>query len=474
MPPPPGTIKHLVVLMLENRSFDHMLGPMEADDWRIEGLALPKSNAGSDGQVYWTTTGANYAGELTVDPGHDFTNVVMQMYRSDHITPGDPPMSGFAIDYASRAGSDPANVMKCFNAGSLGILGTLARQYAVCDHWFSSVPGPTLPNRAFALGATSLGRLDMVPEYFADFVTVYQRLAEAIPGQAVSSRIYYEDWTIAMTVKYLLENQGEFFGFVKDFQNDCDNGTLPSYSFIEPRYHTFDSPAGTVPPNDQHPDNNVRLGEALIYQIYSALRGSAAWTSSVFVIVYDEHGGLFDHVPPPAVISPDDLMNNAFGFGFDRLGVRVPAVVVSPYVDAGHIDSTPYDHTSLIATARKLFLGPALGDGWTNTWLTKRDRDASCFDSCLTRDAPRDDQVQFPQEHLNANDAVVAGPHPSALDQPLSDLQRLLVQQAYGLEQTLPPALRSGKTPADIQNQHDAAVYVQSVSAALRAARVGP
>jgi phospholipase C len=130
----------------------------------------------------------------------------------------------------------------------------------------------------------------------------------------------------------------------------------------------------------------------LIAAVYNAIVSNVAVrNSTILVIVYSNHGGLYDHVPPPVTVNPDGNVSTEPAFDFKRLGVRVPAVVISPYIEPGTVDHTVYDHTSLIATARKLFLGAA----WADTWLTERDRRANTFDHLLTRSSPRTDYVTF-------------------------------------------------------------------------------
>ena len=164
--------------------------------------------------------------------------------------------------------------------------------------------------------------------------------------------IYRHDFSLALNLPRLWLFPLNFFLF-SDFLDDAKNGNLPAYSFIEPRY----LPDVDLP-NDQHPPHGVTAGEQLIATVYNALRKGPQWTSTLLIITYDEHGGCYDHVPPPAATSPD--MAKSSPFNFDRYGVRVPAVIVSPYIKAGTIlrapkGSPPFDHTSVMATLRNRF-----------------------------------------------------------------------------------------------------------------------
>jgi len=456
MPPPPGTIQHLVVLMLENRSFDHMLGYLKSPSYAIDGLNGDESNLDPNGVAISVSNDADFSGEFTPDPGHHFPDVNIQIFGNIDGQ-GDPAMTGFVKAYAAMGASSvnqSHHIMKCFAPGKIPILTTLAQQYAVCDRWFSSVPGPTLPNRSYAHSATSIGRLDMNPIWLNQSKTIYELLGES----NVSSKIYFHDMTMAMTFQQFLKNQTNF-GTFDDFLDACDNGKLPPYSFIEPRYNADDT--NNLAASDQHPDHDVAEGETLIQDVYNAVRKSKLWNNTLLLIVYDEHGGLYDHVPPPATVNPDGKNSLDPPFDFMRLGIRVPAVVVSPWIEAGVIDHTQYDHTSIAATARKLFLG----DQWQVKFLTARDQIANPFDGNLTRNTPRTDTVDFTAPHKAAALARAADPAQKAdriaqhAALPLSDLQKTLVQQADFVNQTLPPEQRSKTTPADIVTERDASQF---------------
>ena len=423
-------IKHLIVLMLENRSFDHLLGfsgITGSNGTRIDGLQ-PQGNPGipdTDGKLYPPNTDAQYSGDFEADPGHDFLDVNTQIFGTPNPEPGmKPDMRGFVKAYrASNNGNDAtvANVMRCFDRKNLPVLTTLAREYAVCDRWFSSVPGPTLPNRLFAHAGTSRGRLDLSPDDFNGFTTIYQVLDQSTPS--VSSCIYSDGWTATATFKYLLEYQDQFYGSLDDFESDCADDDLPSYCFLEPRYSSGLVNDTFLPQNDQHPDSDVREGEELIFRIYQAIRSNRrVWESSMFVIVYDEHGGLYDHVTPPATVAPDNSPPDDLKFDFKRLGVRVPAVIVSAYTKNLVIHDKQFDHTSLIATARKLFTGQ-----WTDNKMGARAAQAGTFDEvAMNLTEPRLDHVHIP---------LSPSRHPLPSKPALNDLQKKHLQQALWLDE---------------------------------------
>jgi phospholipase C len=390
--------EHLVVLMLENRSFDHMLGFLRSPTYPIEGLdpTNPSTNDPAAGNVpVRASPNAATFGDLDPDPAHDYLNVNVQIFGNKDATSTTQPMRGFVRDYA-LVSNDPArspNVMKCFNSGTLPVLSTLAQQYAICDHWFSSVPGSTIPNRLFAHAAQSGGSLTqdaiLAP---LRLKTIFEVMDD--PSNPYSFRIYTGSigGSILLTNLYLIHHQDGFHPY-DEFQSDCAHGDLPAYTFIEPRYD--DDVDNGLFANSQHPDFPVDQGEALIAEVYTALRNSPLWPTTLLLIVYDEHGGIFDHVPPPALtVNPNypkvpESINPAFKF--DRLGVRVPAVFISPRIQAGTIITQQFDHCSIVATVRKLFCLDKTPFNW-------REARAAAFDNVLNLSAPsiRTDDVALP------------------------------------------------------------------------------
>jgi phospholipase C len=254
-------------------------------------------------------------------------------------------------------------IMYYFPKEKLPVLTTLALEFAVFNRWFASIPGPTICNRAFAHYGTSFGRVDLNPIYPPETIkSIYTRLISATPKR--TAKVYYYDTTSStMEVANLLQNQPELFGTYSQFLKDCDKGNLPSYSFVEPNYSDHETDSGEEVANDQHPDHNMQAGEAFIASIYQAIKNNPAlWETTALFITYDEHGGIFDHVPPPDC--PKDQFTadgNATGTGvkfeFDRLGVRVPSILISPWIPKGSVVDRVFDHASIPATITKFFLG---------------------------------------------------------------------------------------------------------------------
>jgi phospholipase C len=311
----------------------------------------------------------------------------------------------------------------------------------------------------------------MSPDYGGNFMTIYELLDLDKKSPEIASRVYFNDSTIAQAITYLNRDQGRFFGAFDDFRKDCQKGRLPAYSVVEPRFSSQDD--DRFPANDQHPDHGVDRGETFIKNVYTMIRrNQSLWESTLLVITYDEHGGLYDHVPPPATVSPDDKMQNLHDFKFDRLGVRVPAVLVSPYIKPGTILSEVFDHTSIIATARELFTK----NPKTNA-LTKRDAQANTVTGCLNLEAPRTDNINFPKPRnsepslgtfgIASLATVSADSGPSTLKPPrkrqLSEYQRALLQIGRAVESKMPVEHHSGKNSRTVTNEAELAAFLEDV-----------
>jgi phospholipase C len=324
---------------------------------------------------------------MPTDPGHEFLDVVQQLAGVNaKYPPGGayPPIdnSGFAANYAtSRSEStglpthaEIGDIMKCFDtAKQLPVIFQLATEFAVCDQWFSSLPGPTWPNRFFVHGASSAG-LDHSPsmaqiaewESVSGFVYPRGSLFDALNNAKLQWRLYRDtEGPVVGAVPQVASLKGlslldvhAFSGFASDLQSPYNF----QYTFIEPNYGeiTNDSYSGG---SSQHPMDGVAGGERLIKATYEAIRNSPLWHSSMLIITYDEHGGFYDSALPGSVQAPTDgspSTLNEYGFTFKQYGVRVPAVAVSPLIPKGVVDHTVYDHSSVPATLERLFGFPAL------------------------------------------------------------------------------------------------------------------
>jgi phospholipase C len=396
-------IQHVFVLMLENRSFDHLLGfsgisGTDADTGQkttVNGLSGKESNS-YNGRVATVSHPADYA--MAVDPGHEFPDVLCQLSGAGaKYPPGGeyPPIdnSGFVASYAevcSKANQqrDVKEILKCYAPDQLPVVNALAQEFAVCDRWHASMPGPTWPNRMFVHAASSAG-LDHSPttaeiavwETAFGFSFPNGDIFHRISAKGLQRRLYAgDDFPMMAALKGI--GLGDIRPYEK-FATDLQGAFPYSYVFIEPSYALLNDYRGST---SEHPLDDVRLGEGLIKSTYEAIRNSAVWKTSVLIITWDEHGGFFDHVCPPAAVAPADTAptadHNKYGFTFERYGPRVPAVVISSWIPKNVVDHRLYDHSSIPATLGKLFgMEP----------LTERDRAANSVLPLFSLDAARDD-----------------------------------------------------------------------------------
>jgi phospholipase C len=359
-------LKHIVVLMMENRSFDHMLGSLKAVNPKIDGISAqdPYNNPDTNGNPVKPLPLAEFQAQLQPDPDHHFPAVDLQIFGGDASAGRRANMQGFVKSYFNqqRDVQHSQKIMYYFAQSQLPVLTTLALEFAVFNRWFASIPGPTICNRAFAHYGTSFGRVDMNLLYINEpFKSIYSRLINATPKHT-SKLYYYDTASSTMEITNLLQNQPELFGTYDQFLDDCGKGNLPDYSFIEPNFNDHETDSGEEVANDQHPDHNVQAGELFIASIYNAVKSSPLWPNTALLIVYDEHGGIYDHVVPPAC-PPDQFTASAndtgtgMPFAFDRLGVRVPAILVSPWIPKATVVNRVFDHASIPATVTKFFLG---------------------------------------------------------------------------------------------------------------------
>jgi len=411
---------------MENRSFDHLLGlaDLRGRDAQTGQLTHADDLVQLRGMPGWAQT-ANFNPKTGTSefpspgapwkiypplpgPGHEFDDVVEQLCGPNATYPRGgpyPPItsSGFVANYARNGSGDPGLVMRCFEPERVPVISALAREFAVCDRWFCSLPGPTWPNRLFVHAASSGGLADspsglnvLVHEVGAGFElengTIYDRLGDdwlVIHGDAFPH---------VFCLKGMLEDrlQGRFRPQREFAQIVSDLNFSAKYVFIEPSYGRIYS--DYTRGSSQHARDDVTAGEWLIKAVYEAIRQSPHWNESALVITYDEHGGFFDHVTPPAAVPPGDAVTIGSGaqhdFDFKRLGVRVPAVIVSPLIPQGTIDHRTYDHASIPATLISLFNLPPR-DGRRN--LTGRDANTGTFEGLFQLpDARTDTPARLP------------------------------------------------------------------------------
>ncbi|KAI4302873.1 hypothetical protein MLD38_038571 [Melastoma candidum] len=464
-PPPTYPIKTVVILVQENRSFDHMLGWMQKSvNPHIDGVTNPHqysnplSTTDPDSPLVYFRDGEEY---VDPDPGHSIQQIYEEVFgepwseesAARHL---EPTMRGFAQDAERIQKGMSEVVMKGFTPESVPVYESLVKEFGVCDRWFASVPASTQPNRLFVHSATSHGATSNDTE---KLIAGYPQktIFESLDEQGFTFGIYYQYPPATLFYRNLrkLKYLKNFHPFDIDFKNHCREGKLPNYVVVEQRY--FD--LSILPANDDHPSHDVSQGQKFVKEVYEALRGSPQWKEMLFLIIYDEHGGFFDHVPTPikGVPSPDGIVGpEPYNFKFDRLGVRVPAIFISPWIEPGtvlHEPSGPflesqYEHSSIAATVKKIFNLPH--------FLTKRDEWAGTFEVVLNRTSPRLDCPETLPEPKKLRDAGAKE------EAKLNDFQEILVQMAATLngdhkKESYPHRLVENMTVADAVKYAEAA-----------------
>ena len=423
------SIDHVILLMLENRSFDHLLGYLYPRSGDFDGLDGTESNldlAGNAVSVYpITPENENAYYYPLANPTEGFVATNEQLFSSatapaDGKAANDGFVTSFARELAHPAhpldpklvGAEPSSIMGMYSPETLPVLSGLAKGFAVCDRWFASAPTQTFPNRAFAVAGTSLGYTNNSAHGTPAFNTpsVFGKLAQA--GQTWTIYGYSQHPLTANDFPDTLHPGPRCTvesGF-ENFQSDIAAGQLAAFSYIEPEWAQYRNKHNFQLENDQHPVSNLAVGEKLIYDVYAAVRSNqAVWEKSLLIITYDEHGGNYDHMPPETGATPPDNIIGASGFDFTRFGVRVPAVIVSPLIPAGTrfrapAGGPPHDHTSIIATLRARFaLGP----------LGQRDAVAPHLGPVLSLSEPRrDDPLDGVTPPTAADPVLQAGSAP--------------------------------------------------------------
>lgn len=401
-------IDHLVFLMLENRSLDSVLGWLYSDKQPqrfvgadtsppYQGLQTGNYSNQYDGRVIPATNGTKGAtGDAWIpaqplrvpgfDPGEEYAHVNQQLFGSQaHPTTTNPPygtkaaMAGFAYDYdASYETWDELDqIMEAYTPAQLPILNGLAKAYAVSDTWYSSVPTQTNPNRAFSLCGTSLGRVNNTWDAVEQFDT--KTIWNALPTSTSWGIYYHDTWYDGQCyTQYTFPRCGDELGSgeiepIATFYDKARAGTLPRFTYLEPKWgYGMGKPDGSgffcgkifgkiygSQGNDYHPPTWMGPGEFFVNQVYEALIANAeAWERTLLIITFDEHGGTYDHVDPGWGAVTPDAHRGPDGFAFDRYGVRVPTLLISPWIPAGTVfrsssSTLKLDHTSIPATVMK-------------------------------------------------------------------------------------------------------------------------
>jgi phospholipase C len=337
-------IEHIFILMMENRSFDHMLGYLDLEGHPVMGIADARRAKYAN-----LLNGKRYAPAprtdptVPVDPLHERTDIRRQM----RFAAGDPMMTGFVADYSTVSPNDPYPVGQFYESAQVWMMDFLAKNFCACDRWFASLPASTQPNRLMSMSGYTL-REYSTNNLFED----QENMAyDWLDAQGVSWRVYSEGFPFFALMPKVLKRvisdvwSTHFRGF-DELEHDCRSADgLPQVIFIEPQFTNGAQPEKA---DDDHPLTPITRGEEFLRRVYTAVRcNQEVWSKSVLIITYDEHGGFFDHVQPVAFVTPQ---NHGEKYPlFTTAGVRVPALIVSPFVGAGSTFHQPLDHTSILS-----------------------------------------------------------------------------------------------------------------------------
>jgi len=457
-------IEHIVVAMMENRSFDNLLGWLYESQNNRPPINIPRlfpttfaglsrdtySNKLNGLDVFATRPPSKWPPKNnpsvvpTPDPNEEFDHITSQVFGTATPTPGaQADMSGFLTDYATtNAGTATAGqIMETNGPEAAPVINGLARSFAVCDEWFASVPTQTWPNRGFVHTGSSDGHINNDEYEQYDIPTIFNVLQNHQKSWAVfHNSTFVPSLTLGQFFFKLISLDASFHGFNR-FKALCNANAnaspaekLPSYSFIEPRFMPELGLLKIDYPSDYHPPHNICRGEQFLADVYESVRNSPYRDKILLVITFDEHGGCFDHVPPPiGAVSPEPWPTSRDGrFDFKRYGVRVPAIVISSYVEAGTVfragpGEPPFDHTSILATLRDWL---SLDSDPGNPFLqSPRIGTAPALDRVLTlnEQTKRTDWPEITAEYaINFDD--------ESLQTPLNDVQKSLIAAAIRLK----------------------------------------
>jgi len=486
-------IEHVVYLMLENRSFDHVLGWLYEQgetgirfvghDKPFDGLKPEMNNLNprnGNQPVYVQKYMKGDFGQeenldfLPNDPYHDKSDVMRQFFfdhRDGYAQRRKPDMGGFVWNNGVE------EVMWSYTPQQLPVLNGLAAQFAVSDEWFSSMPGATDPNRAFAFTGSAMGTLNnfqngaeytywnLTPRRASIWKTLWA-------NGFTDFKLYHSvEWmNYIHTYHLFLEGQiptvdantSTYLADINRFKADALAGKLPAFSLLEPAWI---APVGTT---SYHPGADLVPGERALADLYQVLRASPAWEKTLFVVTFDEHGGIYDHAPPPYTVNPWP-QDTRDGFHYDLMGVRVPTLLISPWIDAQTVfrsgQETPFDSTSFLSTLLQWAGIPrsrwAMGD---------RVQQAPSFEAALRRSTPRDDAPETlvtPYDKTFPPEGGVKGPLP------IHDLHRLMAPRAlqHLLADRMPPA-EAAAIAEDLLNEcQDAQALSDAIQRLVKAGR---
>ncbi len=368
---------HIVVVMMENHSFDNLLGALPLTNPAVEGLTFEHGEATDSNPGTSHTPAEVPSFSLTTTAQ---TKDVTQSWKATHEQIADGAMNGFVRSSGTVA------PMGYYTPELLPFAYSLASTFTVADHWFCSVPGPTYPNRRFLLAGTAFGGTVTSPETLLDPPPPHGTIFDRLSDNNISWCDYFTDVPMTAVIPSIILKHAGHHAPISKFFHDCQAGTLPSVSFVDPGVGVVSSIVSALsslpfpikeileimganfsdaaPAETEEDPQNMYYGEAWAHSVVEAILQSPKWNRTLLIYTYDEHGGYYDHVPPPGALPPDSIPPNLQTGdppgGYDMYGPRVPAIVVSPYSRRGGVSNLTYDHTSILATIERKWNLPAL------------------------------------------------------------------------------------------------------------------
>ncbi|KAJ5287504.1 hypothetical protein N7478_003190 [Penicillium angulare] len=398
-------IKHVIYLTLENHSFDNIAGywDFHPDIDNLRNISFCNEYTNPNWTVYGEPLdicAGPYETEVPLtDPDHNFAGVSYEIFRKWNPTKDDVPNMGGFIERQSEKYSetpgDASFVIKAYDEAKTALLAELAKNFAFFDSYFAEHPGPTNVNRQFATSGSSCGFVDNTDQSAGFWnnvtgTTCATSIFESLSNKNISWKNYYEtDIVDAFMYKWVQDNAMDNLAHASEFYSDLEQGTLPTFSYINPECCSVDS---------MHPTSPMASGEQMIKHLYDSLRRSQYWDNALLIINFDEHGGFADHVAPPMnVPQPKDGITftgtsdgHNVTYDFTRLGIRVPAFLISPYTTANtlihdqgteYADNSAYTHSSILHFLQEL---------WSLEGLNNRVQWAKTFESVFTNDRRTD------------------------------------------------------------------------------------
>ena len=380
----PGTLNeempfdHIIVVMMENHSFDNLLGALSRSRRDVNGLAFDPS-----GKATNSNPGSNHTpAEVFAFPLPNTAQAknVSQSWKATHEQIAGGEMNGFV---RSAGAMEP---MGYYTPEMLPFAYSLASTFTLADHWFCSVPGPTYPNRRFLLAGTAYGGTVTGPGTLVDLPPPHGTIFDRLSDQHINWCDYFTDVPMTAVIPSIILKHANHHAPISKFFHDCQAGTLPAVSFVDPGIGVLSSVGSALaslpfpvkdvlevlganfqdasPGETEEDPQNMYYGEAWAHKVVEAVLQSPKWSRTLLIYTYDEHGGYYDHVAPPRAIPPDNIPPSLQAGdppgGYDMYGPRVPAMVVSPYSKPGGVTHVVHDHTSILATIEAKWNLPAL------------------------------------------------------------------------------------------------------------------